>query len=55
MRLMKRAFLIIGAVVVIVVGGLAIAWSDGRKSHNFNAAAWRADAGGTCSTSRRGT
>jgi hypothetical protein len=54
MRVVKRAFLIIGVAVVIVVGGLAIAWSDGRKSHKFNAATWRADAGGTCATSRRG-
>jgi hypothetical protein len=43
----------IGAAVAIVVGGLAIAWSDRGESHHFDAVGWQADAGGTCSTTRR--
>jgi hypothetical protein len=50
---MNRALLLIGVAVVIVVGGLAIAWSDSPEDR-FDAAAWQADAGGTCSTTRRG-
>ena len=51
---MNRALLTIGVAVVIVVGGLAIAWSDRSQRQDFNAVAWQADAGGTCSTTRRG-
>ena len=54
MRAMSRPLFMIGVAVVIVVGGLAIARWDRVENRDFNAVAWRTDAGGTCSTERRG-